>query len=107
VAISPLQAKYSKQLVSKHNLSFPLLLDSGNYVADLFGIRHVLPEKLQELYTNFGLDLPRFNGDASWSLPMPARYVVDKEGIVRDRSVSADYTVRPNPEETLDLLKTL
>ena len=107
MAISPLQAKYSRQLVSKHKLSFPLLLDHGNYVADLFGIRHVLPEQLQELYAKFGIDLPRFNGDESWSLPMPARYVIDKEGIIRDRSVHADYTVRPNPEETLEVLSQL
>jgi len=107
VAISPLQAKYSRQMHSKHQLDFPLLIDPGNRVADMFGIRYVLPDDLRELYLSFGIDLPRFNGDASWSLPMPARYVIDTQGVIRHRSVSADYTVRPDPEETIEALHRL
>ena len=50
---------------------------------------------------NLGVDLPKFNGDKSWSLPMPARLVVDDNGIIRASDVSADYTQRPEPEKTL------
>ena len=84
-----------------------MLLDPGNRVADLFGLRHVMPEDLREIYTTFGIGLPRFNGDESWSLPMPARYVIDSDGVVADRSVSADYTVRPDIEETLAVVRNL
>ena len=99
--------KYSRQMASKHRLSFPLLLDQGNRVAYLFGLRYRLPEYLQEVYASFGIDLPRFNGDESWTLPLPARYVIDRNGVVRDRSVSADYTVRPDIEETLAVVQNL
>ena len=84
-----------------------MLLDPGNQVADQFGLVFTLPETLQQLYTSFGIDLSRYNGDDSWSLPMPARYLIDQKGIIRDASVSADYTVRPDIETTLAALKKM
>jgi hypothetical protein len=38
---------------------------------------------------------------------MPARYVIDQEGIIRAADVNADYTIRPEPAETVRLLETL
>jgi peroxiredoxin len=49
----------------------------------------------------------RFNGDDSWTLPMPARFVIDQKGILRHADVNADYTVRPDPSETIAVLKNL
>ncbi len=61
-----------------------------------------LPPYLREVYLDpLGVDLPRFNGDNSWELPMPATFVVDREGIVRWASVDPDYTVRPEPDDVL------
>lgn len=91
----------------KHGLDFEILRDAGNEVAAKFGVRYRLPDYLQEIYLNFGLDLPRFNGDGSWTLPMPARYVVDGQGKVVDSDVEADYRYRPEPAKTLDALKRL
>jgi len=107
VAISPLLGEYSRQLAERHGLTFPLLRDPGNRVADLFGLRYEFPEALRKAYVAFGLELPQFNGDASWTLPMPARYVIDRAGIVRERSVSVDYRERPDIEETLAALRQL
>lgn len=55
----------------------------------------------------FDTDLEAYNGDDSWTLPMPARYVIDRDGIVRWAGVSADYTVRPDPAETLEAVREL
>jgi hypothetical protein len=38
---------------------------------------------------------------------MPARYVIDKHGIIRAADVSADYTIRPEPSDTLNVLRAL
>ncbi len=76
-------------------------------MARQFGLVFELPEDLREVYRGFGGDLPKFNGDDSWTLPMPARYVVDQEGVIRAADVNADYTVRPDPSETLEQLKRL
>ncbi len=91
----------------KHHLPFEVLSDAGNAVAGRFGIRYQLPDYLVELYKLFPLDLPAFNGDASWTLPVPARFVVSADGIVRKADVDPDYTRRPEPSETVDFLRTL
>lgn len=106
-AISPQKAEYSRDLVTKWKIGFPLLVDQGNRTAAKYGLVWTLPEDLKGVYLQFGIDLEASNGDQSWSLPMPARLVVDQEGIIRWASVSPDYTVRPDPSETLDFLKNM
>ena len=107
VAISPMTAEYTDKIISKHSLAFPVLIDSGNNVADKFGLLYQLPQDLQKVYSELGIDLPRFNADESWTLPIPARYVVDSNGAIINCAVSADYSDRPDPEETLAILRQL
>ena len=85
----------------KHNLSIPILCDQDNAVAVQFGLVFTLPDELREVYLSFGIDLERHNGNSSWTLPMPACYIVGQNGIILDAAVSVDYTTRPEPEETL------
>jgi peroxiredoxin len=107
VAISPMVERFVRQVVLKNNLTFDLLLDKGNAVAEQFGIVHTFPDYLKEVYLNFGNDFVKFNGDDSWTLPMPARYVIDREGIIRAADVNPDYTVRPEPYKTIADLNNL
>jgi peroxiredoxin len=62
---------------------------------------------LRDLYKSFGSTLDRFNDEPEYRLPMPARYVIDKQGIIRAADVNADYTIRPEPSETLKQLRRL
>lgn len=84
-----------------------MLIDQGNDVAAQFGARHVLPEDLREVYRSFGLDLAEANGESSWSLAVPARYLIDASGVIRALWADPDYTVRPEPEETIRALDEL
>jgi peroxiredoxin len=61
----------------------------------------VLPDYLRDLYKSFGSTLDRFHDESEYRLPMPARYVIDKSGIIRAADVNADYTIRPEPSETV------
>ncbi len=72
-----------------------------------FNLVFQLPEDLREVYLGFGVDLEKFNGDESWTLPMPARFVIDRSGIIRSADVSADYTVRSEPSDTIKALRSL
>ena len=107
MAISPQLGKYSKQVVNKHKLSFPVLIDSGNKYAEKLGLTFTLPEKLKELYLSFGLDLQRFNGNDTWELPMSARFLVDSTGIIKDTEVHPDHTIRPEPSDIVDFIQSL
>jgi len=107
VAISPMREPYLKQMAEKNHLAFDLLRDEGNAVAAKFGLVFRLPQDLSEVYKTFGTDLARFNGDDSWTLPMAARFVIDQKGILRHADINPDYTIRPDPAETIAVLKNL
>ena len=107
VALTPQTPEKNRTMVEKNDLAFDLLHDKGNELALRLGIRFVVPPALKEVYQARGLDLPGHNGDDSWSLPMPGRFVIDRIGIVRAVDVHPDYTRRPEPEKTIAALKTL
>lgn len=107
VAISPQLPEHNRELIRTRQLTFEILTDRGNEVAARFGLRFALPDYLREMYRTFPLDLEKFNGDATWTLPIPARFVVDQHGIIRAAEGDPDYTTRPEPEDTLDALRAL
>src|SRR5215469_7953194 len=107
VAISPMREPFLKQMAEKHHLEFDLLRDEGNAVAAKYGLVFRLPDDLKELYKSFGTDLARVNGEDSWTLPIPARLVIDQKGILRHADINPDYTIRPDPAETIAMLKKL
>ncbi|GAA0744824.1 AhpC/TSA family protein [Sphingomonas sp. ABOLD] len=105
VAISPQTAVNSRKSVRQNALDFPILSDTHNDVAAAFGLRFALPDYLVELYQSLKNDLPAFNGDPSWTLPMPARYVIGQDGTILYAEVNPDYTRRPEPEDMLPALR--
>ena len=107
VAISPQLPEHNRELIRSRQLTFEILSDRGNEVAAQFGLRFTLPDYLRQLYAKFPLDLATFNGDASWTLPIPARFLIDRQGIIRTAESNPDYTTRPEPESTLDALRAL
>jgi peroxiredoxin len=107
VAISPQLPEHNRELIRTRQLTFDILTDRGNEVAARFGLRFSLPDYLREVYRTFPLDLEKFNGDASWTLPMPARFLIDQDGIIRWAESDPDYTTRPEPEDTLEALRVL
>jgi peroxiredoxin len=89
----------------ENKLSFAILSDPRNDVAAVFGLRFKLPDYLIALYRDgFKNDLAIVNGDVSWTLPMPARFVIDQSGTIAYAEVNPDYTRRPDPSELLPTL---
>ena len=88
-------------------MSLEMLRDAGNRVAQSYGLVFTLPDELQRIYLGFGIDLPRANGDGTWRLPVPARFVIDRDGIIRAVDADPDYTHRPEPAATLEVLARL
>lgn len=107
VAISPQVEEQSQKIIRQHKLTFDVLLDPGNQVAAQYSLRFAVPDYLRPLYTGFGADLTKFNGDGSWTLPVASRFVIDQGGIIRSVDADADYTVRPEASATVAVLKSL
>lgn len=102
VALTPQTPEHNAAMALKNELNFHLLSDPGNGYAAALGLRFTVPDYVQEIYNGFGLALPKYNGDDSWSLPIPARLVVDRTGIVRAADIDVDYTRRPEPTKTIE-----
>ena len=107
VAITPQLAEASRSLVEKQSIGFDLLSDPCNAYAAKLGLKFTLPDDLKGVYLSFGLDLAVRNGEESWTLPMPGRFVIDPTGIVRAADVDPDYERRPEPQKTVDDVKAL
>jgi peroxiredoxin len=107
VAVCPQRQEHLKAIISKNNLTFDIVHDAGNNLAEAFGLKFKLPDYIVELYTSFGIDLPRVNGDDSRTLPMPARFVIGQNGLILAADFDPDYTIRPEPAKTVEDLKNL
>jgi peroxiredoxin len=105
VAISPQTPVNSRKSVRTNELGFPVLSDVNGQTGADFGLRFALPDYLVDLYKNLKNDLPAFNNDPSWTLPMPARYVIGQDGIVLYSEVNPDYTHRPDPSDMFPVLE--
>jgi len=107
VAVSPQTPEPTQQTVAKHGLAFQVLCDEGNRVAESYGLSFLLPESVRPVYAALGVDLPGFNGDDTFKLPMAATYVIARDGKVSHAFVNADYTQRLEPAEIVAALERL
>ena len=104
VAISPQTVKQSFFMHDQHKLRFPLLSDAGNKVARQFGLTYRVPALQEAVYRRAFVNLPFTNGDESWELPIPATYILDRDGMVSYVSANEDYTERPEPADIVSVL---
>jgi peroxiredoxin len=107
VVVTPELERYTRALHKKLNLTFDVLTDLHLKIAEQFRLVFTLPDYVRDLYKSFGSTLDRFHDESEYRLPIPARYVVDKQGIIRTADVNADYTIRSEPSETLRQLRAL
>lgn len=105
IAISPELPDTSLSLVEKHNLEFEILTDIDNKLAKKLGLVFKLDERLSEVYRGFGIDIDGAQGNNEQELPLPATYVIDRDGKVIKAFVNTDYTKRMEPSEALEAIK--
>jgi peroxiredoxin len=104
VAISPQTVQQSFFMRDQHRLRFPLLSDAGNNLARQFGLTYQVLDEQRAVYQRAFVNLPFVNGNDSWELPIPATYIIDRDGTVMFASANEDYTERPDPREILRML---
>ena len=107
VALTPELERYTRDVHKKLNLTFDILTDLHLNTAEQFRLVFVLSDYLRDLYNSFGITLDRFHDESEYRLAMPAQYVIDQEGIIRTADVNVDYTIRPEPSQTVTVLRTL
>lgn len=104
LAVSPQTPDNALTLTEKHGIEFPVLSDVSQATIAACGLRYAVPAVLQQLYLKFGNDLRERNADCTWSLPVPATFVVNRRGVIRARFVEMDFTKRLEPADIVSAL---
>jgi len=107
VSISPNLLEKSAAFVQENPFGFDILSDRDNRVAREYRLVYTLAEALRPLYAAWGIDLPDFDGNDRFELPMPATYVVGTDGSVVAGFVHEDYTRRMEPADIIASLDRL
>jgi peroxiredoxin len=105
VAITPMSVQQCDFMRDQHKLTFPILSDTGNRVAEKFGVAYKVPQYQQDLFTTVFINLPHVNGEDSWTLPLPATFAISQAGKIRYAWVNEEYTLRAEPGEVLAALR--
>ena len=104
VAISPQSPDNSLTVVEKHNLTFEVLTDKDNTFAKQLGIVFELQDFVLPFYNALGINLSSFNKNDDTSLPIPAVFVVNENGIIIYKFADANYMNRIDIDELLNTL---
>ena len=107
MVLSPELPERTADMAARHKLTFPIVWDRDSVAAEAYGVAFTLPEDLKAVYLGFGNDLAARNGDPSWRLPVPSRFVIDRKGLVRLVQADPDYRFRPEPQSTLEALRSV
>ncbi len=107
VAMTPETGGLALTMKQAHGLHYELLVDVDLAVAMQFGIVYRTPPLYAALLAKAGIDLAERSGNPGWFLPIPATFLVDRQGVIRQRWICNDFTVRAEPEEIIAALGTL
>ena len=106
VALTPELPDNSLSTQEKNELSFEVLTDQDNTVAKQYGLVFKLIPEVSVYYKD-AFDLEVYNGNTTDELPLAATYVIDRDGVIKYAFLDADYRVRAEPSEVLEVLKRL
>lgn len=106
IAVSPQRLTSAQSPTEKHELAFPFLSDGDQTAIRAYRLRYELPAALKDVYANaFGVDLSVQNADGSWTLTVPATYVVDQQHRIRFAFANTDWRIRAEPADVLAALR--
>lgn len=108
VAVSPQSPDHALSLTEKYDLKYPVLSDVDQEVARAYRVQFTISGDLENLQVNvFHNDPSVQNANGTRSLPVPATFVIDRQGVIRAAFVNADWRVRVAPEDVEAVLKSL
>ena len=105
VAIVPDREQFVAEMREDCSVNFPILSDMDNGYAMSLNLAIWVGSEMQEYMTKIGRMLPQYQGNESWTLPIPATFVIGKDGRIKSRFVDPDYRTRMAIEDLTDTLK--
>lgn len=104
IAVTPEKPEYIKETSDKYGQSFRIIQDPDLSIMNAYGVRFTMEDKKVKKYKTWGIDLPKQNGDNAGNLPIPATYVIDKNGKIKWVHFDENYKVRASIAEVVENL---
>jgi peroxiredoxin len=94
IAVSPETMENTQKTIEKTKVSFPVLSDEKLSIAKAYGVNFAVDAKTIEKYKGYGIDFDKANGANGANLPVPATYIIGKDGTIKFVYFNADYSKR-------------
>jgi peroxiredoxin len=105
ISISPELPSNAKDKIAETGITYPILFDKGNEVARKFGIVYTLSDEFKALTKQvFNSDVAIYNGDSSYTLPLPATYIINQQGTIIYAFLNPSWVERAEPEDYISVL---
>jgi peroxiredoxin len=101
VSIMPDRARYTATYIEKIEIPFPILSDIDLGYSLSLGMIFWLGADIRRFYEEVGIDLDQYQGNASFFLPMAAKFIVGRDGLVKARQVNIEFRARMEPEQII------
>ncbi len=107
IAVSPQSPDNTLSQQEKEELTFQVLSDTNGLTAAIYNILYDVPDYIQDIMHQMGMDLAEYNATNRWILPIPSTFMIDESGIIRSAYVNPDFMQRLDPEDILRELRKL
>jgi len=104
VVIMPERRRFAKAMKAAVGATFPFLTDMDNGYALSLNLAIWIGAEMERLM-GVAYDLPNYQGNASWFLPIPATFIVGTDGVITDRFVDPDYRRRMDVDDLVTALR--
>ena len=104
IAITPEKPANISKTIEKTKATFPILFDDGLTIMKSYDVAFAVDPKVIEKYKGYGVDLTEVNGSNGANLPVPAVYIINKEGLIVYKYFDSNYKNRPSVQDILDHL---
>ncbi len=104
IAVTPEKQENISKTIEKTKASYPILFDNGLKIMKDYDVVFTVDDKTVEKYKGYGVDFNEVNGSNGAHLPVPAVYVINKEGVIVFKHFDPNYTKRASVQDILDHL---
>jgi peroxiredoxin len=104
IAVTAEKPENISKTVAKTKASFPIVHDEKLAIMKQYDVAFAVDAKTVEMYKKYGIDFEQSNGSNGANLPVPAVYIINKEGKIVYKFFNKDYTKRATVKEILSYL---
>ncbi|SMO53432.1 Peroxiredoxin [Saccharicrinis carchari] len=105
IAITPEKPTEIAKMVEKSGASFDIIYDQNHKIMDRYNVTFSLSEEVNAKYKGWGIDINKASGNDDYALPVPATYIIDKNGTIKGAFFNEDYKKRMYVAHILKVLK--